>query len=273
MSDDSSLVSTSGFALRKNGSCLDTEKDCGATVGSFRACCPAGSFCPSQYNVNCCPSSANCTESLVKTPKCANETWDLYDNNGYFCCLQDTTGYSTPEDSDGCASPGYPFAEDETLLSKISAGKGMHINIWYVIPYVSLFYPNQGWPTGGRHCDRDLNIIRLDTNDHLNQISFVNSHILNFILAQLNFRWLYCRCCRGECCWIHYHRRSSLVYSPSSEAAHSWAVCPSIWRCQRVICTGARAGRTGSSDGAWNSFSRTRRWTQSVNLWAVLGTA
>jgi hypothetical protein len=65
----------------------------------------------------------------VKTPKCANETWDLYDNNGYFCCLQDTTGYSTPEDSDGCASPGYPFAEDETLLSKISAGKGMHINI------------------------------------------------------------------------------------------------------------------------------------------------
>ncbi|KAJ9200668.1 hypothetical protein DTO021D3_2640 [Paecilomyces variotii] len=126
MSDDSSsLVSTSGFALRINGSCADTEQDCGGTVGSFRACCPAGSFCPSQYNVNCCPSSANCTESLVAKPKCANETWDLYDNNGYFCCLQDTTGYSTPGNSDGCASPGYPFSEDETLLSKISAGQNV----------------------------------------------------------------------------------------------------------------------------------------------------
>ncbi|KAJ9211655.1 hypothetical protein DTO166G4_6794 [Paecilomyces variotii] len=126
MSDDSSsLVSTSGFALRINGSCADTEQDCGGTVGSFRACCPAGSFCPSQYNVNCCPSSANCTESLVAKPKCANETWDLYDNNGYFCCLQDTTGYSTPGNSDGCASPGYPFSEDETLLSKISAGQNI----------------------------------------------------------------------------------------------------------------------------------------------------
>ncbi|KAJ9245521.1 hypothetical protein DTO169E5_826 [Paecilomyces variotii] len=126
MSDDSrSLVSTSGFALRINGSCADNEQDCGGTVGSFRACCPAGSFCPSQYNVNCCPSSANCTESLVAKPKCANETWDLYDNNGYFCCLQDTTGYSTPGNSDGCASPGYPFSEDETLLSKISAGQNV----------------------------------------------------------------------------------------------------------------------------------------------------
>ncbi|KAL1964581.1 hypothetical protein VTN77DRAFT_6755 [Rasamsonia byssochlamydoides] len=124
MSDGAnSLVSTSGFALRTNGSCLDTETDCGVTVAPFRACCPAGSFCPSQYNVNCCPSAANCTESLLANPTCANETWNLYDNGGYFCCLPGTTGYATPEGSDGCALPGYTFNNNETLLGIVSSGR------------------------------------------------------------------------------------------------------------------------------------------------------
>lgn len=180
MSDDSSsLVSTSGFALRINGSCADTEQDCGGTVGSFRACCPAGSFCPSQYNVNCCPSSANCTESLVAKPKCANETWDLYDNNGYFCCLQDTTGYSTPGNSDGCASPGYPFSEDETLLSKISAGQSMYLNIFQR-------YPSKADASTHRHCDGNLdNIICFFPNNNHNQISFgdINTPGLNRVFT------------------------------------------------------------------------------------------
>jgi hypothetical protein len=50
-------VSPSGFALRLNGSsCLDEEVNCGTTVAPYRVCCPAGAFCPSQYNVNvsCC---------------------------------------------------------------------------------------------------------------------------------------------------------------------------------------------------------------------------
>ena len=45
-------VSTSGFALRINGTCPANDVDCGATVDPYRVCCPANSFCPSQYNVN-----------------------------------------------------------------------------------------------------------------------------------------------------------------------------------------------------------------------------
>ncbi|OXV05553.1 hypothetical protein Egran_06678 [Elaphomyces granulatus] len=123
MSDN--LVSTSGFALRKNGSCLSTEVDCGTTISPFRACCPGGSFCPNEYNVECCPSATNCTASLLEKPRCANETWDLYDNSGYFCCLQGTTGFATDYNSDGCAVPGYSFTND-TLLSIISSGQGVY---------------------------------------------------------------------------------------------------------------------------------------------------
>jgi hypothetical protein len=45
-------VSTSGFALRFNGSCQAKEVDCGTTVAPYHACCPASSVCPSQYNVD-----------------------------------------------------------------------------------------------------------------------------------------------------------------------------------------------------------------------------
>jgi hypothetical protein len=124
MSDN--LVSTSGFALRKNGPCLSAEVDCGTTASPFRACCPGGSFCPQKYNIDCCPSAANCTTSLLEKPRCANETWDLYNNEGYFCCLQGTTGFSTADhNSDGCAVPGDSFA-DITLLSIISSGQGVY---------------------------------------------------------------------------------------------------------------------------------------------------
>jgi len=46
-------ASPSGFALRLNGSsCLRQEVDCGTTLPPYRVCCPEGSFCPAQYNVN-----------------------------------------------------------------------------------------------------------------------------------------------------------------------------------------------------------------------------
>ncbi|GIK03577.1 hypothetical protein Aspvir_007649 [Aspergillus viridinutans] len=117
------LDGPAGFALRKNGTCLDTEVDCGATLHPFRACCPGGSYCPNQYNVNCCPSAANCTQLLVETPKCANETWDLYSYYGYFCCEKGTTAFGTSSQSDGCAVPGYNFDSSETLLPVVSSGK------------------------------------------------------------------------------------------------------------------------------------------------------
>lgn len=119
------LGDPAGFALRTSGTCAANELDCGFTVLPFRACCPNGSYCPSQYNVNCCPSAANCTQLLVDKPKCANETWDLYDNNGYFCCEPGTIGYATTSNSDGCALPGYKFSGADTLLRVISSGQGM----------------------------------------------------------------------------------------------------------------------------------------------------
>ncbi|KAB8253901.1 hypothetical protein BDV32DRAFT_155736 [Aspergillus pseudonomiae] len=113
---------TSGFAVRKNGSCLRTETDCGETVGGFRGCCPGGTFCPIAYNIDCCPTGENCTESLLKEPRCANATWDLYDNGGYFCCPHDTIGFALAGQTDGCAGTGYSFGERDTRLEVISSG-------------------------------------------------------------------------------------------------------------------------------------------------------
>ncbi|KAH8592590.1 hypothetical protein B0O99DRAFT_629251 [Bisporella sp. PMI_857] len=113
-------VSTLGFAVRVNGSCQSNEVDCGQTVFPYHACCPSGSFCPQQYNVNCCPTSANCTATLIQDPQCANQTWDLYDNNGYFCCHKGRTGYASTTNSDGCALPGYAFRSGEVLLNVIT---------------------------------------------------------------------------------------------------------------------------------------------------------
>ncbi|KAK0716350.1 hypothetical protein B0H67DRAFT_261506 [Lasiosphaeris hirsuta] len=119
-------ASPSGFALRLNGSsCLGQEVDCGTTLPPYRVCCPESSFCPSQYNVNCCPSAANCTAALVQQPRCANATWDLYDNNGFFCCLKGLFGYAAREtDSNGCGSEGYILKSGEVRLPLIRAGEG-----------------------------------------------------------------------------------------------------------------------------------------------------
>ncbi|KAK5654034.1 hypothetical protein OQA88_7712 [Cercophora sp. LCS_1] len=118
-------ASPSGFALRLNGSsCLSQEVDCGTTVAPYRVCCPAGSFCPAQYNVNCCPSADNCTSSLIESPRCANETWDLYDNGGFFCCLKGLFGYSARlTNSNGCGSEGYILKSGEVRLPLVKAGQ------------------------------------------------------------------------------------------------------------------------------------------------------
>lgn len=125
-SSTQSDISNSGFARRGNGSCFSTETDCGKTATPFHACCPSGSFCPHQYNVNCCPTAANCTQSLLADPQCANRSLDLYDNNGYFCCLHSSTGGASTSNSDICAEPGYSFNAGEELLSVISSSPSVY---------------------------------------------------------------------------------------------------------------------------------------------------
>ncbi|KAJ0420843.1 hypothetical protein BJY00DRAFT_312769 [Aspergillus carlsbadensis] len=115
-------ATTLGWALRQYGSCLAHEEDCGETANPYRACCPGGSYCPRAYNIACCPSSLNCTDALQARPACANATWDLYYNGGYFCCERGTRGYATSFESNGCGEPEYELADSETLLSMIVAG-------------------------------------------------------------------------------------------------------------------------------------------------------
>ncbi|KAL4877052.1 hypothetical protein BJY04DRAFT_222375 [Aspergillus karnatakaensis] len=117
-----SEASTLGWALRHNGSCLSHEQDCGPTANPYRACCPGGSYCPAAYNIACCPSRLNCTDALQARPACANTTWDLYYNGGYFCCGQGTRGYATSFDTNGCGEQGYRLKDTETLLAIIATG-------------------------------------------------------------------------------------------------------------------------------------------------------
>ncbi|KAB8235264.1 hypothetical protein BDV23DRAFT_159729 [Aspergillus alliaceus] len=118
-------ASSFGWALRKNGSCLEQEVDCGPTVPPFRNCCPKGSYCPHANNVACCPSKEFCDDALNAKPHCANSTWDLYINGGYFCCLQGTTGFAKDGGSNGCGAPDYHLKSTETSLAIIASASGM----------------------------------------------------------------------------------------------------------------------------------------------------
>ena len=96
-----------GFPLRRNVSCLEDETDCGPSWGYFHSCCPGAAVCPGSetpyYNNVCCPNRSNCTEPLLASPHCANETAELYDSDGPFCCLPGEQGFSTSEGGVGCA--------------------------------------------------------------------------------------------------------------------------------------------------------------------------
>lgn len=124
MSDDSNF----GWSIRRNGStCLASEVDCGPTVPPFRNCCPSGSFCPHANNVACCPTEEFCDDALNGQPHCANSTWDLYINGGYFCCDKGTIGYAVDGGSNGCGEPGYKLQEGETSLKVVSAAPSKYL--------------------------------------------------------------------------------------------------------------------------------------------------
>jgi hypothetical protein len=114
-----------GFAIRRNGSCLVIEEDCGPTKLPFRGCCPDGFKCPPAYNIDCCPVGESCTRELLAAPKpvCANSTWDLYDNDGYFCCEHGLPGYNN-SNTNVCASPG-SSVDGMYLLPLVNAGESM----------------------------------------------------------------------------------------------------------------------------------------------------
>lgn len=92
--------STQGFAIRRNGTCSAQETKCQQTwkdgLTTTIACCPNDTSCSNsgQPNTICCPNGLNCTQEIeAKKPACANPTWDLYEQDGYFCCEPDQAGY------------------------------------------------------------------------------------------------------------------------------------------------------------------------------------
>jgi hypothetical protein len=118
-----------GFAIRRKSCPKGLEVDCGFTgTDGFHACCPSGYTCPGpQYNVVCClPGADGCTdESLAAAPKpaCANATWDMFDNGGFFCCEHGLPGYNK-SNMNGCASPKESISGAIQFLSTVRVGVG-----------------------------------------------------------------------------------------------------------------------------------------------------
>lgn len=121
-----SINDLSGWAIRRNGSCH--EKDCGPTEAPYHACCPFGTECSNPYNQNCCPAGTNCTVALVESPRCANESWSMYDNYGFFCCEEGQVGYGRGN-TDGCSKSGASLPEDASPISLVNQGISTRLRI------------------------------------------------------------------------------------------------------------------------------------------------
>ncbi|KAJ5954195.1 hypothetical protein N7501_008474 [Penicillium viridicatum] len=110
------LSSPYGLSIRRNGSCLASETDCGQTWSPFHACCPGGTKCPAgQSNVKCCPSDADCSE-LLDDKHCANSTANVYKANDYFCCASDTKAFQKKNGFVGCTDDTSTLDSSLTLL-------------------------------------------------------------------------------------------------------------------------------------------------------------
>ncbi|KAI5861046.1 hypothetical protein GGS23DRAFT_613231 [Durotheca rogersii] len=117
-------LSRAGWAIRRADSCsaADDEVDCGATRAPFRACCPSGTVCPSQYNAACFPAGGeNYTSAFVDTPRCADPSWVMFDNGGYFCCAAGFVGWNqTRSYSNGCSASGVQLPDGALPLAVVS---------------------------------------------------------------------------------------------------------------------------------------------------------
>jgi hypothetical protein len=129
------MSDTSGYALRRNGSCLSTETDCGLTTSPFHACCPGNTFCPGpQYNVICCPSDADCSNLIGK--KCADSKADLYSSTSDiasegFCCERGKYAFTLEDQGVGCADQLSDLQVSMTQLGAISSASGTYSHIIY----------------------------------------------------------------------------------------------------------------------------------------------
>lgn len=123
-----------GFAIRRERQCLPGfEIDCGSTgVDGFRGCCPTSLVCDTKArNRYCCPpDDDSCTESALAAkpePPCANATWDLFENGGYYCCEHGVQAYNR-SDTNWCGKPSRSGAATMAVvtLSLLREGVGTY---------------------------------------------------------------------------------------------------------------------------------------------------
>ena len=79
------------------------------------------SFSISEIHIDsfCNCLDTNCTDALVDAgPWCADPTWVLCNNNGYFCCLSGETCYNDGN-TDGCAYPDQELGPNQQVLQPI----------------------------------------------------------------------------------------------------------------------------------------------------------
>lgn len=64
---------------------------------------------------------SDCTDALNLSPRCADPTWTMCNNTGYFCCEPGHQCYSTGNGgTDGCGDPGYKLKPGEYTVSTVS---------------------------------------------------------------------------------------------------------------------------------------------------------
>lgn len=117
-SDSNDLAPPFGYPVRRNGTCYDTENDCGSTWGPYRECCPKGATCAPG---NCCHSAAACGNILKLDPHCGNTSAILYYENDYFCCSRGTDAFARVSNGFvGCTDDVSTLGSEFSLLSPVS---------------------------------------------------------------------------------------------------------------------------------------------------------
>ncbi|KAF4761089.1 hypothetical protein N7455_003451 [Penicillium solitum] len=114
-------MSEQGYAIRRNGTCPSSETSCGITWGDWYPCCPGDTDCADvNENTQCNPANMN----GPAFSQCSNDTWNLYQANGFFCCETDQIGFtSTETETDGFYGCAKDSTFDNTVMRSLSVIK------------------------------------------------------------------------------------------------------------------------------------------------------
>ncbi|KAJ5787510.1 hypothetical protein N7457_002500 [Penicillium paradoxum] len=88
-----------GYPIRRQGNCGQYTGS--ETWDDFWNCCPRGTSGPADYGDNTqCPDS----DTGAVPAQCANSTWTLWWNKGYFCCEPALMGFTNGFGWYGCGT-------------------------------------------------------------------------------------------------------------------------------------------------------------------------